>query len=118
MEPNERTTTLIDLVCLRVPVEAAITAVRALPWDSEEDLVLLDRSAASSVLRRYGSGEITADDLEAWANAIEGREDVGFEAGQDERLSRFIFETANPALAQPLDETYSSRWLAELSPLP
>jgi hypothetical protein len=118
MDANEHATILVDLLSLRIPLDEAIAAVRALPWDSADELAVLDRAAARSALHRYRSGELTAENLEAWAEAIEGRDDVGFEPGHEEALSEFVFETANPSLAEALTDHYAAGWIARLTSSP
>lgn len=115
-DASDRATALADLVNLRVTVSAAIEAVRKLPWDHEVALADLDRRAAITVVSRFRTGALTADDLQAWADAIEGREDVGFEPGHEETLSQFVFETANPSLAEELTDRYAVSWIARLAP--
>lgn len=102
---------LVDLIELRRPLGAAIAAVKELPWDSDVEIVLLARANAVALLQRYLRGELGAADLERWADAIEGREDIGSEQGHEELLRAFVFETANPALAEHISDGYARRWL-------
>jgi hypothetical protein len=118
MDAHQRTAILLDLIFLRIPVDEAVSAVRTLPWDSDDELAVLDRTAAVSALHRYRSGELTEGDLEAWAEAIEGREDVGFEPGHEETLSQFVFETANPTLAEALSDQYAVGWIERMTSSP
>jgi hypothetical protein len=111
----ERVAALVDLVEVRVPVADAVRRLRHWPWDSDEPLLLLDRAAAVSVLQRYRCGELTAADLETWADAIEGRDDIGFAPGQSEQLTRFVFETANPSLAVAMSDHHAGSWIARLT---
>jgi hypothetical protein len=113
-EAWQRRDVLIDLVELRSSVAAAIAAVRELPWDSDVEVVLLARANVEMLLHRYLRGELSADDLEAWANAVESREDIGSERGYEEMLRAFVFETANPLLAEPISGSYACRWLERL----
>lgn len=57
----------------------------------------------TDILARWSSGQMTAEDVEEWANAIECRDDVDFE---NEEVSEVISELANLALhaANSLDE--------------
>src|SRR5579875_2879717 len=104
---QSRREVLADLLQLRKPLEAAVAAVRQLPWDSEEELIGLTTEDVLGVLQRYLSGGLTAKEVERWANTIESREDVGFGAGDDELLRRFVFETANPQLAEAISPAYA-----------
>jgi hypothetical protein len=59
-------------------------------------------------------GELTTADAEQWANAVEGRDDIGFEQGYEELLRTFVFEVANPVLAEPITENYARAWKMRL----
>jgi hypothetical protein len=64
------------------------------------------------MLERFLSGDLTSGDLERWANAIEGREDIGLDADAADALKEVIFELANP-LIQGATMTESARaWVA------
>jgi hypothetical protein len=113
-ETRRRRDALIDLIELRSSLDAAIAAVRGLPWDSDVDLVFLTRANVDVLLQRYLRGELSAADLERWADAVESREDIGSEHGYEELLRAFVFETANPVLAEPISDGFARRWLERL----
>jgi hypothetical protein len=48
------------------------------------------RAAQSTVVR------VVRRDLERWANAIEGRDDIGLDTDAADALKEAIFELANP----------------------
>jgi len=112
--PRQRREVLADLIGLRSSLDTAIAAVRELPWDSDVELVQLARTNVEDLLHRYLRGELSAADLEAWANAVESREDIGLEHGHEELLGAFLFETANPLLAEPISHSYARRWLKQI----
>ena len=64
-------------------------------WDSGEGEYIVSRKDIVSVLSRYLSLEIDNTQLEDWANAIEGREDIGYES---EDIKEIIIELSNPIL--------------------
>jgi len=105
---------LDDLVKVRVTLRTAVAAVRELPWDSEADLVLLSRRDVVALLTRYLAQELSPSDLETWANTVESREEIGVEPADSELLRAFVFETANPALGEPISPRYARRWLDRL----
>ncbi len=72
-------------------------------WDSDDPLVTLRREDILSILNRYIQSVLTETDIENWANVIEGRDDIGFEQGQDKLIHDIVFELANPSLTQPLN---------------
>lgn len=105
---------LRDLVSARQPIEQTIWRVKALPWDSNRVLVILYRTDMSRLLRRYLHGEVSGKQCTAWADAIEARDDIGFEYGQAELLKRLIFELANPELEGQISPEAASAWLRML----
>lgn len=112
MNPTQqRRSVLVDLIELRRLLRDVVAAVRELPWDSDDELVLLGRANVVALLQRYQRGELGPAELEVWANAIEGREDIGAEPGDEDLLRVFVFETANPLLAEPISDDWTCRWL-------
>ena len=99
--PASRTKALRDLVELRSPVAEAASALESFPWDSPHELVSLTKLDVVSVVRRFLAGEISKKELQSWAEAIEGRDDIRF----DERAKEAIFELATPELAGSPDNT-------------
>lgn len=76
--------------------------LREYGWDSEVELVRLDFGVIISLLKRFLDGEITAQQLEDWGNAVEQRDDIEFGMGNSPWILDAISELANPALHQPL----------------
>lgn len=69
------------------------------PWDWEEPpLATLGGQDVASILRRYERGELTAEQVEAWANLVEVRDDIEFDASATDA----IFYLANPRINGPL----------------
>ena len=93
---------LSDLLLCRVPVGETVQAIRQFPWDSEAALTVLTRLHVTSILDRYLRGELSATQLEEWANAIEGREDIDFEPNHENDLQAIIHQLANPLLTKPI----------------
>jgi hypothetical protein len=86
-------------------------------WDSNEILVVLTTTDAKAILERHFNGNLSLDDLVTWANQIEGRDDVGFEAGHEKTLGSFIFELANPTLQTEPPSATAGRWFETLTSL-
>lgn len=85
-----------------MPINEAISALSDINWDSDTIEAELTRADIRKLLNRYINNEITESDVESWANAIECREDIGFETGQEELIKTIIFELANPLLTKNL----------------
>lgn len=110
----QRTAALQDLVDLRKPVREAVAALSRFDFDSDEELVTLTPSAIVSVLERYLAGVISALDVEEWAEALFGRDDVGLLAGSENLLKEAVFELSTPEINDPISRGLAARWIARL----
>jgi hypothetical protein len=104
---HDRVQALLDLVEHRVPARAAARALQAFPWD-EEELVELTPGHVLRVLTEYQQARIDEEELSAWADAVEGRDDVGRASGRESLLNDALFEMSSPELFGPLDEVVPS----------
>jgi hypothetical protein len=109
-----RAASLRALVELQIGLGAAITGLARFPWDCAEELVTLTRVDLIRMLNKYLSGELTADDWQRWAEALEGRDDVGFDSESSELLKEFIFQSATPEIFEALTPQLAARWLMRL----
>jgi hypothetical protein len=96
----DRKSILFDLVEFTKPLDEILLNLKGLAWDSQAPLVTLEQRHLASVLRRYRDGNLSGEVVEAWANAIEGRDDVGYEP--DAIAGQLLHELANPRLTAPL----------------
>jgi hypothetical protein len=64
---------------------------------------------------RYLSGSIDGSDVEQWAEAIEGRDDVGYETTVADWLRQVVFELANPKLTAPLEPSRAAELKSEIA---
>jgi hypothetical protein len=94
-----RRVALQDLVLLTSPLTTVQYALKDLAWDSAE-VWTLDKQHVLSILRRFNADEIAGKDVEAWANAIEMRDDVGYD--RETAVWDVLYELANPTLTEPL----------------
>lgn len=91
---------LVDLIKLRKPLGVAIAKVRQLPWDSDEELAMVQPDDVARVLAGFLGGFLSAEAVEDWANAIECRDDIGF---MPMAMKGVVEELANPLLHRGLD---------------
>lgn len=99
MSPINRIAALSALVKVSIPVPEAISNLAQYPWDSDSDLIVLTPDDFSQVLSKFVRGELTDSDVEAWANALECREDIGY---ANSKASELLHELANPLLTMQL----------------
>ena len=107
-----RTATLRALIKLETATGAALTALAGYGWDSGEDLIILTTTDLKRILNRYLGGELTEDEWQLWAEALEGRDDVGFEGETGELIKEFIFQSATPEIFEPLSPLLARKWLS------
>jgi len=110
MTGDERIKALRDLIELREPIPVAISRLRHFPWDSDAELVTLRGSDLIRILDKYLHGELSSTDVEEWAEALEGRDDIGYEPRLSDALRQIIFELANPLLTTPIEPARARRW--------
>jgi hypothetical protein len=106
---EDRRSLLKRLVPFELPLEDSIAILRAYGWDADEELVVLSASDAAQILQRYLDGELSAQQVEYWAELLEMRDDVGFEESRSGELRRLIFVLANPEINEPLTPALAKR---------
>jgi len=89
---------LTHLIEATIPTQIAEEKLKKFGWDANAAKAVLTRMNITHVLSLYLEGKMTGTQLESWANAIEGRDDIGFEAGYESVLSEAIHQLANPLL--------------------
>jgi hypothetical protein len=109
----DRAGLLAELLGYERPLPDVLAALAAYGWDSDEPLVELKTSHIRHALDRYIRTELSAAQVEEWANAIECREDIAYEPSS--LAGDTIFELANPELALPLSPARVEELLLLLS---
>ena len=100
---NNREELLKRLVEFRGPPKPILDDLQSFGWDwDEEPLVVLSASHFRAVFSRFLSGEIDAEQLEEWAENLESREDVGFNAQQEVILKDLLYRLGNPTMIEPI----------------
>ncbi|AZO54214.1 MULTISPECIES: hypothetical protein [unclassified Mesorhizobium] len=110
-----RVSVLTDLVTFGRPIDVLAAIVSDLGW-SETPVVVLTADHVLSVLRRFQARELTASDVEAWADLIECREDIDYQPERDEEILEAIYVLANPVLNGLLDEALADQVIGPLLP--
>lgn len=94
---------LNDLVHFDGKLSDIMKELRLYPFDSADSMITLDKIDVLNVLEKYIEGIFTSQDIYDWAEMIEGREDIGYEAGYEDGLKGFIFELANHEINNELN---------------
>ena len=108
---DPRRSALEDLLALRRPLASVRAQLAEFPWDSEQELVALRPEHLAAVLSRFAAGELSAAEVEDWANAIECREDV---AVAGELVEQALFRLANPLITEPITLASAKELVAAL----
>jgi hypothetical protein len=97
------------VVRYELPIEDTIALLRAYGWESNEEVVVLTAADAVRILERYLSGELTAHQVEHWAELLELRGDLGYEETWSEELRRLLSLLANPEANETITPTLAIR---------
>jgi hypothetical protein len=81
-------------------------------WDTDTPLVELQAAHIANALSKFLAGEVSASEIESWANAIECRDDVGYQPQSS--VGAVLHELANPRLTQSLSQAPAKRLMASL----
>lgn len=114
MTARTRADWLRNLITGTVSAQDATRHLASFGWDSETPAVLLSRSDAAAVLRRYVNGERTAAEVCEWADALESREDIEYDPTAGDSIGDLLFELANPEINRPLTPELAAEWLRQL----
>ncbi len=112
---TERKTALLELVDIKIPIGKAINQVRLFEWDSEEELVLMERKHIVKLLQAFVDGNLSDREVLNWANAVEGRDDIGIDVEFEDVITDSIFILANPEITEELTKELAIKMLQRLS---
>lgn len=105
---------LLELVHYNRPIEHIANELNSFPWDSEKTLVTVTSENLKNILHRFLDGEFSANQIEQWANVIEGRDDIAFEETYKDVIPEIIHQLANPMLTEDIHEISVKTILAAL----
>ena len=91
----ERREALFALLNRTQPLPTILDILSKYPWDSEE-LVRISTKHLAAALEAYLNGTETSKFIEDWANAIEGRDDVGVDPHCADQILGDLHRLANP----------------------
>lgn len=100
---------LQELVAFSQPLEFIAKEISQLEWDYDGKPFIIKPIHIVNVLNRFLFGDLTAKEVEDWANMIECREDLEYEKYNPEQLDKIIYELANPSIEGQLTLQRSTR---------
>jgi len=95
------TTNRKEIIASLLDFDSSLELIRdrlsTLAWDSDLRVQCLPQHIRR-LLEKYLAGARSAEEVEAWANLVEGRDDIDV----SQPLREILFELANPAITQKL----------------
>jgi hypothetical protein len=95
---HERLAAVRDLIELRNSLSNCRSRLARFPWDFNGEPVLLSRSNVEAVLKSFLEGRINSGALEEWADLLELRDDVTYEASHREWLHLVVWTLSDQNL--------------------
>ncbi|HTA27583.1 MAG TPA: hypothetical protein VK809_07340 [Bacteroidia bacterium] len=102
---SKRDLVIKSLIEINADINTLIQELSKYPWDSEP-LITLSLRHVKNALYQYLQGNISALELENWANAVEMRDDIEYEYGNEKTISKVLSELSNPVISQPIDKDH------------
>lgn len=93
---SERLSLLRKFLSHEENLDSLQTQLSKFPWDFKGEPLVLNRKAVSETLHRYINGILEDQDVYAWADFLELRDDVQCAQEDEFLLSEIMHELANP----------------------
>jgi len=114
MRKKTRKEALLELVTLTAPLDAIRRDLSQYEWDSAKEEIIITVPDVRKALRLFLEKTLSVNDIEDWANLIEGRDDLGLDSSAAPLLAEILHELANPILTRKLTEDVAKNWLERL----
>lgn len=98
MARDERREALRDLIELRMPVADGLCRLGAFNRFDGPVVFTLRLEHIRRALERYLDGHLTADEVAAWADVLEAREDLMRDPAHEESIEQLILLLSSPEL--------------------
>lgn len=109
---RDRTALVLELISQPKEVAAILQELAEHGWFCEKHLAVIGKGHVLAVLKQFESGQLSAAELSAWANAVGGRTDLGFEFGADGVVEESLYWLAHPETSGPIDAILCQRIVA------
>ena len=87
---------LTALIEFSKSVDSLAASLQTIPWDSDDAIVTLTSRHVLHAISKCLRGDISPADLQKWAELIEVREDIDFDANHFAEINDVMFTIANP----------------------
>lgn len=114
---NRRAEILQELVRYEKPSEPLMRELKSFGWDWSEEapLIVLKKEHLLRIMDRFLADDITAAQLQEWAENLEAREDVAFDPKEEELLDEIFFRIATPFINESLTKEVARKMRDELT---
>lgn len=109
---RDRTSLVLELIGNPKTVSAITQELAIYGWYCENCLAVVTKLDVLAVLKQFEQGMLSAVEIEAWANSLGGRPDIGFEFGADGVVEESLYWLANPEINWPIDASLCHRIVA------
>ncbi|MDN3505823.1 MAG: hypothetical protein P0S96_01170 [Simkaniaceae bacterium] len=103
-----------SLINFTAPIQSTLDKLSQYSWDSNEYEVLKSFHIRTALMK-YLSLQLSEQEIEDWANAIESREDIEFSSERTDLIENIIYELANPLLTSKFNRERAIELLKILS---
>ena len=102
---DKRIEVITALIRASRPLDDIASELGTFLWDADDNHgCILRKNDIIYVINRYLSGLVGEDYIEKWANMIECREDIYFDADDESNIREAVHELANPYLTTSLNK--------------
>lgn len=109
---RDRTSLVLELISNPKTVGAISDDLAGYGWYCEKHLAMVTKLDVLAVLKQFEIGALSAAEVKAWASAVGGRADVGFEFGSDGVVEESIYWLAKPEIQGSIDADLCQRIVA------
>ena len=109
---RNRTALVLELISKPKMVSAITQELAEYDWHSESHLAVVSKLDVLAVLKQFENAALSAPEVQAWANSICGRADVGFEFGADGVVEETLCWLAHPEVKGPIDSVLCQHIIA------
>ena len=113
----ERRELALALIEWRDNLDALQAELDKFPWDCAKPLVTLQPVHISRAIEKYLRNEVSDKELVAWAESVEGRDDIRYSESYEELIAHVLFRISTPAINNSINEHIAKELLYELSVL-
>jgi len=109
---RDRTSLVLELIKNPKSVSAVLEELSEHGWYCEKHLAVIYKQDVLSVLKQFQKAELTATEIQAWANAAGGMTDISLEFGADGVVEESLYWLAHPEINGLLDTSLCERIVA------